>query len=127
MTNQILIQGIGQVSVPVRNLEASLGFYRDVLGLPVLMAQHNMAILDCGGIHLLLSLPENEEHEGAGSTLYFNVSDIQASFEGLRSQDVSVVGAPHKVGDLGSVEVWLAFFKDPDGNLQALRGEVVKG
>ena len=50
---------IGQIAMTVRDLPRAVAFYRDVLGMRFLFeAPPAMAFFDCGGIRLMLSLPE---------------------------------------------------------------------
>ena len=55
------INGIGQVAVPVKEINRATSFYQDVLGLPLLFSTDTMAFFDCDGVRLLLTLPEKEQ------------------------------------------------------------------
>ena len=56
--------------------------------------------------------------------LYFKVADIQAEARSLTSRNVKFEQAPHLVARMPDHELWMAFFRDPDGNLLALMSEV---
>jgi catechol 2,3-dioxygenase-like lactoylglutathione lyase family enzyme len=58
------------------------------------------------------------------SPLYFRVRNIAAAHEALAARGVEFVGAPHVVHRDASMELWMAFFRDPDGNLLALMEEL---
>lgn len=118
------IRGITQVSVPVHDVSRAVSFYRDVLGLTLLFEQSNMALLDAGGIRLLLSIPEKPEFDHPGSTLYFKVDSIDDGYGALVAAGADCRGKPHKVAEFGGFAVWMAFFYDPDRNLHALTSEV---
>src|SRR5258705_5576106 len=50
---------IGQIAMTVHDLPRAIAFYRDVLGLTFLFeAPPAMAFFDCGGVRLMMSLPE---------------------------------------------------------------------
>ena len=50
---------IAQIAVTVKNLPSAVAFYRDVLGMRFLFeAPPQMAFFDCGGIRLMLGVPE---------------------------------------------------------------------
>jgi predicted enzyme related to lactoylglutathione lyase len=115
---------IAQIAVNARDLGRATAFYRDVLGLRFLFEVPRMAFFDCGGIRLLLGLPEKPEYDHASSILYFDVPDIQAAHATLVERGVEFEGAPHKVASLGQVDLWMAFFRDPEGNFHALYSEV---
>jgi hypothetical protein len=83
-----------------------------------------MALLDCGGIRLLLSVPEQPQFDHPSSTVYFQVADIRGSHDHPASQEVEFLGAPHKAAEFGGMAVWMAFFYDPDRNMHALTSEI---
>ena len=68
----------------VGDLPRAVAFYRDVLGMRFLFeAPPAMAFFDCGGVRLMLSLPETDGRDGRASSsasiLYYAVDDIQAA------------------------------------------------
>jgi methylmalonyl-CoA/ethylmalonyl-CoA epimerase len=115
---------IGQISVTVHDLERAIQFYRDQLGTRFLFQVPKMAFFDCGGIRLMLGMPDSPEFDHASSILYFQVGDIQAAHRTLQERGVTFVGQPHLVAQLKDHDLWLAFFKDPEGNTMALMSEV---
>jgi catechol 2,3-dioxygenase-like lactoylglutathione lyase family enzyme len=70
------IARLGQVAIPVQNVERATAFYRDVLGLPFLFAAGQLAFFDCGGVRIMLDRPEKKEFDHPSSILYFSVPDI---------------------------------------------------
>lgn len=118
------INGIGQVAVPVKELNRALSFYKDILGLPLLFNTDTMAFFDCDGVRLLLSLPEEEQFATASSVLYFTVDDINRSYEKMKDNGVLFLDEPHVVAKMETTETWMSFFKDTEGNTHALMSEV---
>ena len=52
---------IGQIAMTVDDLPRAVAFYRDVLGMRFLFeAPPAMAFFDCGGVRLMMSLPEEK-------------------------------------------------------------------
>lgn len=124
--DEVSLSRIGQIGVAVRDLDAMTAYYRDVLRLPFLFAAPGMSFFDCGGVRLMLSLPE-ESGKGAqhhGSILYFDAPDIAAAHRELEDRGATFIGAPHVVHRAPGMELWMAFFADPEGNLLALMSEV---
>ncbi|MFS0556324.1 VOC family protein [Brevibacillus sp. 179-C9.3 HS] len=119
-----LIQKVGQIGIPVKNLEKAIHFYKEQLGLPLLFQTSNMAFFDCNGLRLMLSLPEKEQFAHASSVVYFQVEDIQSAFEALKNKDVTFIDQPHLVAKMGQTETWMTFFKDTEENTHALVSEV---
>lgn len=119
-----VIQKIGQIAIPIKNLERAIEFYKDVLGLPLLFNTENMAFFECNGQRLLLSLPEKDEFANSSSVIYFQVEEIKKSVERLIEKGVSFIDQPHVVAKMGNTETWMVFFNDTEGNTHALMCEV---
>ena len=76
---------------------------------------------------MLLGLPEGKAEEApanAGTILYFKVADLKETFEALKGAGVEFVQAPTLVARMPDRELWLAAFKDPEGNVVELMSEV---
>ena len=126
MNNQPFgLQEIGQIAVPVADLERAVAFYRDVLGMRFLFqAPPGLAFFDCGGVRLLLDVPAKTSSEVTGSIIYYKVPDIQAAYATLRERGVAFEQPPELVAKMPGHDLWMAFFRDPDGNLLALMCEI---
>ena len=114
---------VAQISVRVTDIERATEFYQTKLGLLHLHKAPSVSIFDCGGITLLLSLPE-PSNDSASSVIYFDVADMQHAFTTLSSRGVEFIGQPHVVGKLGNVDVWVAVFHDSENNMMGLRSMV---
>lgn len=121
-----MISGVAQVAMVVHDLARAVAFYRDVLGIKVLFQVPSAAFFDCGGVRLMLALPDagHPELDHPPSILYFRVDDIVATWRALAERGVKLEGEPHVVGQFEGRDVWLAHFYDVEGNLQALTSEV---
>ena len=118
---------IGQIAIPVRDLERAITFYRDVLGMQFLFqAPPGLGFFDCGGVRLMLDAPAAEQ-AGQSSVLYYRVADLNDAFETLSSRGVVFEAEPHRIATLPDHELWMAFFRDPEANLIALMSEVGLG
>lgn len=125
MAQAVGLSRIRQIAVAVADIAASKAFYRDRLGMKLLFeAPPGLAFFDCDGIWLMLSAANEQEPAQPGSILYFAVADIHEAHATLSSRGVAFIDAPHKIADMGSYELWMCFFKDPDGTVLALRAEV---
>jgi predicted enzyme related to lactoylglutathione lyase len=121
-SDRIRLSTIGQILVPVRDVERATAFYHDVLGLPLLFAYPGMAFFDADGIRLYLSEPESAAFEGK-ATIYFRVPDIDAAVAALEARGAGFATPPHVVHRDGTIELWMAFTTDPDDNNVALMSE----
>jgi methylmalonyl-CoA/ethylmalonyl-CoA epimerase len=115
---------IGQIAVPVADVERAIAFYRDVLGMRFLFkAPPGLGFFDCAGVRLMLDEPAKAQ-AGHGSVIYYKVPDLHAAFEALTARGAKFEAKPHLIARLPDHELWMAFFRDPDENLLALMSEV---
>src|ERR1051325_10619028 len=116
---------IGQLAYTVSNVPRAVAFYRDALGIKLLFeAPPGLAFFDCGGVRLMLSQPEGDFRPGGSSAVtYFRISDIEGTQKTLKSRGVTFVDDPHLIAKLPDHELWMCFFKDPDGHTLALMEE----
>ncbi len=123
MGGRTLITRLNQVALSVHDMDRAVAFYRDVVGLHFLFRAPNVAFFGLAGVRLMLGQAEPPGLKPAGTVLYFEVDDLDASYAELTQQGAAVESAPHRVAKLGENELWMAFFRDPDGNLFALTAE----
>lgn len=124
MSAAAMASGIRQVAVTVGDVDAALGFYRDILGLSFLFrAGTDLAFLDAGGVRIMLSTPQGAGAVGANSTLYFTVADIAATHATMIARGATNERAPQLTARMPDHELWIAFLRDPDGNLVGLLEE----
>lgn len=115
---------IGQIAVTVHDLARAVAFYREKLGMTFLFQAPNLAFFDCAGVRLMLSVPEKPEFDHPGSVIYYTVDDIQGAYATLSGRGVAFLGQPHRVAKMPDHDLWMAAFKDVDGNTLALMSEV---
>ena len=84
----------------------------------------HMAFFDCGGVRLMLSLPEKLEFDHPSSIIYYRVANIKQACEVLASRGVRFEEEPILVARLQDHDLWMASFRDVDENLLALMSEV---
>jgi len=117
-----MLSKIGQIAVNAKDIARATAFYRDKLGMKHLFsAPPGLAFFDAGGTWLMLSLPSDAEFDHASSILYFEVVDIDATHATLKGRGVEFRSAPHAIHRQDNKELWLADFRDSEGNTHALR------
>jgi catechol 2,3-dioxygenase-like lactoylglutathione lyase family enzyme len=118
------LRRVAQISINVHDVQRAIAFYRDVLGLKFLFEIPNAAFFECGGIRLYLARPDRPEFDHPSSILYFDVEDIQRSYESLAAKGVKFENKPRLIARMPDHELWLAFFRDSEGNPLELSCEV---
>jgi methylmalonyl-CoA/ethylmalonyl-CoA epimerase len=116
---------IGQIFVNVKDLDRAIAFYRDTLGMMFLFtAPPNMAFFDCGGIRIMLGVADRPDLDHPASIIYYKVDDIERVYETFKARGVEFIIKPHLVAPMPDYDLWLADFKDSEGNFVALMSEV---
>ncbi len=118
-----MIDMIGQIAITVSDIEKSMLFYRDKIGLKYLFHDANVAFFDLKGIRLMLGKNESVEKKPYGTIIYFTISDINAEFERIKNKGVKIIREPHFTAKYNDKEIWTAFFQDMDDNIFALMEE----
>src|SRR2546429_2987584 len=97
------------IMLGVRDLEKSLSFYRDRLGIDVRQRIPGFAFLDSGALTIVLSEPlaKNVSPLAGATEVIFSVNDVRASYEALKDQGVEFSQAPRNV----SGPMWAANFR----------------
>jgi len=118
------ITNIGQISIIVHDLPRATAFYRDTLGLPLLFTAGNLAFFDCGGVRLMLGPAETPELDHPSSILYFRVSDLTTAHQRLVDMGVQILAPPRLIAPMPTYDLWMAAFRDSEGNIHQLMSEV---
>ena len=118
------ITRVGQIAIPVHDLNRAIAFYRDMLGLPLLFTAGKLAFFNCGGVRLMLDVPEKPEFDHPSSILYFSVPDIAAAHRQMLAAGVHFDDQPHVIAKMPDHDLWMTFFRDSEHNLLALMSEV---
>ena len=120
MSEPFRLSKIGFVMLGVTDLEKSVAFYRDRLGLKLTMQFEGFAFFDAGGLSLVLTVALSKATgRGAGATeVVFTVDHVRAANQALRSQGVDFLQEPRQI----SGSNWGANFHDPDNHLLSIYG-----
>lgn len=124
INNQFGLAQIDQIALPVKDLERAQAFYQSKLGMKLLFRAGDLVFFDCDGVRLLLSLPEAEEPANHASIIYFKVRDIHQAHQTLTRRGVAFDDDPHLIADMGSYEIWMAFFRDSEQNVLAISSDI---
>jgi methylmalonyl-CoA/ethylmalonyl-CoA epimerase len=117
---------IGQILVPVTDIERSVAFYGETLGLPLLYRFPGIAFFDAAGVRIYLASPSQDDFAGR-ATVYWWVDDVPAMYAAVIARGATPREAPAVAHRTETYELWLAFVDDPDGNHVGLMREVPIG
>jgi catechol 2,3-dioxygenase-like lactoylglutathione lyase family enzyme len=119
---------VAQIHISVSDVDRSVAFYRDVLGIPFLfqVPGQPMAFFQSGEVRLYLGVPESAEYR-SHTVHYYRVEGIDAQYERLRAAGVPMKDRPRVVHRDGTTELWMAFCTDPDGHQVGLMEERAAG
>lgn len=120
------LKSVGQILIPVSDVDRAVAFYQDVLGLPVLMRFPGIAFMDADGIRLYLATVPQAEFQGRAS-VYFWVDDVTGAHRRLVERGALDRERPSLVWEAPDYDFWLAFVADPDGNNIGLMRNAPKG
>ena len=118
---------IGQIARPVADVDRAEAFYGGVLGLRKLFRFGDLTFFDCAGVRLLLEKTNNTEDLGRAGVIYFRVADIALAVKELTARGVTFNDKPHLIAKMEDHDLWMAFFRDPDGHTLSLMQEAPKG
>src|SRR6185436_90035 len=107
---------IGQIAIVCQDVPRAKAFYKDVLGLQHLFdAPPALSFFQCGGVRLMLAKAEGDVT--GTSCLYFFVSGIESAVKELKARGAKVIGEPHMIAKMSDHDLWLAEFRDSEGNV----------
>jgi methylmalonyl-CoA/ethylmalonyl-CoA epimerase len=121
------VSQIGQIALPTRDVDRAEAFYGEKLGLRKLFRFGDLTFFDCAGVRLLVEKVRDAEPLSAGGTIYLRCADIALAVKELTARGVAFYQQPHLIAEMDDHDLWMAFFKDPDGNSLALMHEAPKG
>ena len=118
---------IGQIALPVTDVDRSEAFYEKVIGLRKLFRFGDLTFFDCAGVRLLLEKTNNTDDLGRAGAIYFRVADIALAAKELSARGVVFDDKPHLIAKMEDHDLWMTFFRDPDGHILSLMQEAPKG
>ena len=105
-----------------RDLDASMAFYRDTLGLEVARRDPDRIVFRCGGGTQLVVTESTVGTADTQTQVAWRVADIRAAIDELRGRGVTIeeYEAPDPVTTDGVADMghsWAAWFIDPSANV----------
>lgn len=118
---------IARVILRVSDLDASVAFWSEKVGLSVLFGGGPFVFLDGGGVQLALNQAQRElETDSSLTELVIEVDDVRATYHKLSGRGVPFEVVLRPVTEDGDRELLAAHFRDPDGHVASVTGWVDK-
>jgi catechol 2,3-dioxygenase-like lactoylglutathione lyase family enzyme len=119
-----------RVIVRVTNLKASVGFYRDQVGLPLQSTFDEFAVFGGDGMTLMLQQVERKSNGpstglSALTEVVLESADVMRTYQEMKARGVVFLREPFAATTDGSRVLYAANFKDPDGHVLSVTGWVV--
>jgi catechol 2,3-dioxygenase-like lactoylglutathione lyase family enzyme len=119
MAESIQLSRIAAIMLGVRDLAAAIAFYKDKLGLNLIMQEPALALLQCGNVMLGLSPRHmNAAPLAEAVEVSFGVDNLRATHKALGEKGVAFLSEPRQVTPTD----WAVHFRDVDGHLLSLFG-----
>lgn len=119
------ILSLAQIEIQVTDLQQSLEFYIDKLGLTCHYQTEEVALLNIEAVNLLVVEVEAETVTPSEHLIIcLQVKDIFATYQRLLDLHLEFTQAPHCVSRFSDMSVWQAFTNDPDGHVIGLQSQL---
>jgi catechol 2,3-dioxygenase-like lactoylglutathione lyase family enzyme len=117
--------GLQQLALTCTDIDRSIAFYRDKLGLPLLFVSNGMAFFDLGVTRLMIAAdPARPNLPRPTSVVYFDAPDFERALGRLRASGIPLTGGVEAVQHTNRGDLKLQQFEDPDHNMLAIMGWV---
>jgi predicted enzyme related to lactoylglutathione lyase len=109
------VRAVDFVVVNVADLDRSMRFYRDTLGMAFPLTEDGPRWKELDTPPVALALRLDPQSPGVNAAIALAVEDVRAAVEELRAQGVAIALEPGE-----SAVCYSAMIQDPDGNLLLL-------
>lgn len=125
MDEKVKIDCIGQIAIAISDIEKSVAFYQNVLGLTLLFkVEPNLAFFEVNGIRLMLTTLQGSSADHKTSVIYYKVGNIHKTFDLLALSNTEIERPPQLAATMPEHQLWIGFIRDPDKNLIGLMAEL---
>ena len=109
------VRAIDFVVVNVSDMQRSLAFYRETLGMDFPLWEDTPNFQEFDSPPVAMALRVDRQNPGANAAIALAVDDVPAALEELRAKGVTILGGPSEFDVCFS-----ALIQDPDGNILLL-------
>jgi len=115
---------VSNIILRVTDMEQSVRFYRDEVGLPLLSQSPTFSFFDGGSIPIALNQAGDLAPDESLTEIVLEVDDVEAAHRAMSLRGVEFRIAPRAVMSDGSRSLYAGDFADPDGHIVSITGWV---
>ena len=115
---------LSNIILRVADLEESVAFWRDLVGLDLSWASDEFAFFAVGDNQLTLNQPLVFEDQTSDTEIVFEVEDVHSVISEMRERGVPFEVEPRAVTSDGERTLFAAHFRDADGHVASVTGWV---
>lgn len=113
---------VAHVILRVRDLDESVAFYRDRVGLELVSQAGAFAFFDGGSISVTLNANPDQQRDGSLTEIALEVDDANAAFDEMAQRGVDFEVELRPVMEQDGRSLLAAHFFDPDGHTWSVTG-----
>ena len=115
---------LSNVILRVSDLETSITFWKEKVGLELIISSGEFAFFALGESQLALNQPPAFESQMSDTEIVLEVDDLATSFAEMKDRGVPFEVDPRPVTSDGVRTLLATHFRDPDGHLASVTGWV---
>ena len=115
---------VSHVILRVRDLNASVTFYRDLVGLTLISESLGFVFFDGGSIQIALNANPNEPTDETTTEVTLEVDDVYSTVKEMEDRGIEFEVPVRQVTTAGDRTLHATHFRDPDGHFWSVTGWV---
>ncbi len=108
----------------VTDLDASVAFYRDLVGLKLISETPGFVFFDGGSIQIALNANPDEPTDETTTELVLEVDDVSSTVKEMEDRGIEFEVSVRPVTTAGDRTLHATHFRDPDGHFWSVTGWV---
>ncbi len=108
----------------VKDLDASVAFYRDLVGLELISETPGFVFFDGGSIQIALNVNPDEPTDETSTELVLEVDDVSSTVKEMEDRGIEFEVPLRPVTTAGDRTLHATHFRDPDGHFWSVTGWV---
>ena len=115
---------VSHVILRVRDLDASVAFYRDLVRLELISESPGFVFFDGGSIQIALNANPNEPTDETTTEVTLEVDDVYSTANEMKDRGIEFEVPLRPVTTTGDRTLHATHFRDPDGHFWSVTGWV---